>query len=154
MDELKPCTFCGGEARPILYHNKECTWVRHYVQCRRCDAKTSKYMNREGVWRCIDEAPTVDAVELPKGKPGDYLEWDNGAGFKQVYCIGAVMICEDCMRYELADFTPVVNHPNIVRTMSREEAEKELRDRWAREIVKEEPNLTACSAKMDGDGNG
>ena len=47
MAELKPCPFCGGEARHILYHNKECTWVRHYVQCLRCDGKTSKYMNRE-----------------------------------------------------------------------------------------------------------
>lgn len=47
MAKLKPCPFCGGEARPVIYHNKECTWVRYYVQCRCCDVRTSKYMNRE-----------------------------------------------------------------------------------------------------------
>lgn len=97
---------------------------------------------------------TVDAVEMPKGKPGDFLEWDNGTGFKQIYCIHSVMICEDCMRYELANFTPVVNHPNIVRIMSREEAKKEWLERRARERTQEEPTLTACAEKMDGDGNG
>lgn len=77
----------------------------------------------------LADQPTVDAVELPKGKPGDYLEWDNGTGFRQVYNIHAVMICEDCMRYDIEICTPVVNHPGIVRIMSREEAEKEWRDR-------------------------
>ena len=47
MAELKPCPFCGGEARPKLYHNKECTWIRHYVQCERCDVAIPKYLNRE-----------------------------------------------------------------------------------------------------------
>ena len=91
----------------------------------------------------IDEQPTVDAVELPKGKPGDYLEWDNGTGFRQIYHIHSVMICEDCMRYDLEKLAPVVNHPNIVRILSREEAEKEWHERCAREKAQEEPNLTA-----------
>lgn len=91
----------------------------------------------------VENAPTVDAVVLPKGKPGDYLEWDNGAGFKQIYCIGAVMICQDCMRYDLEKFSPVVNHPNIVRIMSREEAEKEWHERCAKDRPKEEPTLIA-----------
>ena len=82
----------------------------------------------------LDAQPIVDAVELPKGKPGDYLEWDNGTGFRQIYYIYAVMICEDCMRYDLEEFTPAVNHKNIVRIMSREEAKVAL-------------------AKMNGDGN-
>jgi hypothetical protein len=93
----------------------------------------------------------VDAVELPKGKPGDYLEWDNGTGFKQIYCISAVMICEDCVRYDLEKFAPEVNHKNIVRIMSREQAVKEYRDRCAREKVQEE--LTMTAERMDGDGN-
>jgi hypothetical protein len=96
----------------------------------------------------VKEAPTVDAVVMPKGKPGDFLEWDNGTGFKQIYCIHSVMICEDCMRYELANFTPVVNHPNIVRILSKEEAEKEWKERCARERAEEEPTLTACAEKM------
>ena len=100
----------------------------------------------------IDNATTVDAVELPKGKPGDYLEWDNGAGFRQIYHIHAVMICEDCMRYDIEICSPVVNHPNIVRILSFEEAEKEWKEMCAKAVPREEPNLTAC-AKMDGDGN-
>lgn len=99
----------------------------------------------------IDEVKGVDAVEMPKGKPGDYLEWDNGTGFKQIYHIHAVMVCEDCMRYDIEICTPVVNHPAIVRIMSREEAEKEWKKRCARERTQEEPTLTA--ENMDGDGN-
>jgi hypothetical protein len=95
----------------------------------------------------IGYAPTVDAVELPKGKPGDYLEWDNGTGFKQIYCISAVMICEDCVRYDLEKFTPEVNHKNIVRIMSREQAVKEYRDRCTRERTEEEPTFTAVKGE-------
>ena len=101
----------------------------------------------------IKNAPTVDAVEMPKGKPGDYLEWDNGAGFRQIYHINAVMICEDCMRYDLEKFAPFVNHPNIVRILSIEEAEQEWKEMCAKAVPREEPTLTACRAKMDGDGD-
>lgn len=93
--------------------------------------------------KLITEAPTVDAVEMPKGKPGDYLEWDNRTGFRQIYHIRAVEICEDCMRYDLEKLSPVVNHPNIVRIMSREEAEKEWREWCTKVRTQEEPTLTA-----------
>lgn len=99
-----------------------------------------------GLFAAADELakiPPVDAVEMPKGRPGDYLEWDNGTGFRQIYHIHSVMICEDCMRYDLEKLAPVVNHPNIVRIMSREEAEKEWRERCEREKSQEEPTLTA-----------
>jgi hypothetical protein len=95
----------------------------------------------------IDKAPTVDAVELPKGKPGGYLEWDNGTGFKKIYYIYAVMICKDCVRYDLEKFTPEVNRKNIVRIMSREQAVKEYRDRCTRERTEEEPTFTAVKGE-------
>ena len=95
-----------------------CTGCDHHngIRCRVCWAD-------DGI-ALFDDAPTVDAVEMPKGKPGDFLEWDNGCGFTQTYHIHAVSVYEDCMRYELEKFAPVVNHPCIVRIMSREEAEK------------------------------
>lgn len=77
----------------------------------------------------IENAPAVDAVVLPEGKPGDYLEWDNGVGHRQIYAIHSVMICKDCIRYELADFAPVVNHEGIVRILSPEETEKLVKER-------------------------
>jgi hypothetical protein len=92
----------------------------------------------------IKDAPAVDAVELPKGRPGDYLEWDNGAGHRQIYGICSVMICEDCMRYELASFAPVVGHPGIVRIISREEAEKLVKERMEKEAC------VTVEAKMEG----
>lgn len=98
----------------------------------------------------VDEEPTVDAVELPKGKPGDYLEWDNGTGFKQVYAINAVMICEDCIRYDLEKFAPVINHPGIVRFLTLEEAEREWKE-MCEKLRAEEQTFTA---KKDGVGNG
>ncbi len=110
-----------------------------------------------GLFAAADEIAklhAVDAVELPKGKPGDFLEWDNGTGFKQIYCIAAIMICEDCIRYELANFTPVVNHPNIVRIMSREETEKEWKEKCASERIREEPTLTACVADRERKDDG
>lgn len=81
----------------------------------------------------IEDAPGIDAVELPKGRPGDCLEWDNGTGYRQIYAIHSVMICDDCMRYELAHFAPVVNHKGIVRIMSREEAERIAKERREKE---------------------
>ena len=96
-----------------------------------------------GARKLMEDAPAVDAVEMPKGKPGDYLEWDNGTGFRQIYHIHSIMICEDCMRYDLEKFAPVVSHPCIVRIMSREEAEKEWHERCKKERTKEEATLTA-----------
>lgn len=98
----------------------------------------------------LDEQPTVEAVELPVGKPGDYLEWDNGTGFNQVYAINAVMICDDCIRYDLGKFAPVVNHPGIVRYLTLEEAEREWKE-MCEKLRTEEQTFTA---EMDGDGNG
>ena len=92
----------------------------------------------------VANAPAVDAVVLPKGRPGDYLEWDNGTGHRQVYGISSVMICEGCMRYGLATFAPVVGHPGIVRILSREEAEK-----LAKERMEKEPCVTV-EAKTEG----
>lgn len=100
----------------------------------------------------LDNCPTVDAVILPKGKPGEYLEWNNGAGFKQIYHIHAVMVCEDCVRYDLEKFAPVVNHPCIVRILSREQAEKEYHERCEREKADEEPSLTADYGERRTDG--
>ena len=100
----------------------------------------------------MDAQPTVDAVEMPKGKPGEYLEWDNGTGFRQIYHIHSVMICEHCMRYDLEKFATAVNHPGIVRIMSREEAEKEWHERCERERTQEEPTLTAVYGERKENG--
>lgn len=97
----------------------------------------------------INNAPTVDAVELPKGRPGDYLEWDNGVGHRQIYAILSVMICKDCIRYELADFAPVVNHKGIVRILSPEEIEKLVKERgkaW-KYVWCEDDNKTASGTE-------
>ena len=40
MAELKPCPFCGGEAKLSFYNNAECTYVCHYVRCTKCRATT------------------------------------------------------------------------------------------------------------------
>lgn len=97
--------------------------------CRSCTSKC----NLDDECCCsvdaVEKAPAVDAVELPKGRPGDYLEWDNGVGHRQIYAILSVMICKDCIRYELADFAPVVNHKGIVRILSPEEIEKLVKER-------------------------
>jgi hypothetical protein len=74
--------------------------------------------------RCL--IPSSDVVVLPKGRPGDYIEWDNGTGYRQLYRIHTISICSDCIRYQLSDFAPVVDHKGIKRIMSKEEAVK----RW------------------------
>lgn len=75
----------------------------------------------------LNNIPTVDAVELPKGKPGDYLEWSNGFS-KRIFFIHAIIICADGIRYDLGEFAPFVHSSNIVRIMNREEAAKALED--------------------------
>lgn len=75
----------------------------------------------------IKNAPAVDAVVMPEGKPGDYVEWDNGMGNRRLFRIDYIMICEEGMRYALSAFAPVVNHKNIVRIVRREEVEQKER---------------------------
>lgn len=80
--------------------------------------------------KIVDEMPTANAVELPKGKPGAYLEWDNGTGWTNIYFINSVNIYPDGeLRYDLGKIAPVVDHPNIRRILTRDEAEKELKRR-------------------------
>ena len=45
--ELKPCPFCGGMARAVIYHNREYTRISHYVKCELCDVHTPNYVQRE-----------------------------------------------------------------------------------------------------------
>jgi len=77
----------------------------------------------------IENAPAVAAVVLPIGRPGGYLEWDDGVGHRQIFRIHSIMICEDCMRYELSGFSPVVDHKGIVRILSPEDVETLVKER-------------------------
>ena len=126
---------------------KKCGDCIHADVCE--EAETLVGFNRENTAYCGMFLDSADVVELPKGKPGDCLVWDTGVGIKQVYTIDSIMVCEDCMRYELAKFAPVVNHPNIVGIISREEAEKERHERCAKERTQEEPTLTAAEIDFD-----
>lgn len=84
----------------------------------------------DDIVKSIQNAPAVDAIVLPKGRPGDYLEWETGIiGHTTIQPINAILICEDCVRYDLGVFAPTVDHENIVRIMSREEAKREIERR-------------------------
>lgn len=47
MSDLKPCPFCGGEAHLVIRHNEDLSWVRYYIYCRRCDARSGKHKTAE-----------------------------------------------------------------------------------------------------------
>jgi hypothetical protein len=79
---------------------------------------------REAASYCL---PTANAVELPAGKPGDYVKWKNGVSEK-LYEINSIMTCKEGMRYDLGDLCPFVNHPAILEIMSQEEAERWMND--------------------------
>lgn len=82
----------------------------------------------ENEW--LKTALEAKVAEMPEGKPGDYLELDCGTGWTDIYFIHSVNIYPGGeMRYDLGKFVPIVNHPNIIRIMSRDEAEKELKRR-------------------------
>ena len=69
------------------------------------------------VRKFIENAPTVDAVILPKGKPGDYVLWTNGV-CERLFEIYSIMICKDGIRYDLGDLSPFVNHSHILKIMN------------------------------------
>lgn len=45
MDKLKPCPFCGGEAR--VFEERGLTTTRIYVRCMKCFCNTSAYNSRK-----------------------------------------------------------------------------------------------------------
>lgn len=109
-----------------------------------CRLKSKRTVNPIIDWKTKD---VFDFLEDAK-KPVNPL-------YAEGWCrINAVMICKDCMRYDIEKFAPDVNHPNIVRILSIEEAEQEWKEMCVKALPREEPTLTACCAKMDGDGNG
>ena len=79
MNELKPCPFCGGEAKLHKKGNK------FYVECDGdCWTQTSKYSYQEDAikaWNDLERrkeenAPTVDAVEVVRCKDCKYYFQD------------------------------------------------------------------------------
>lgn len=97
--------------------------LKEYHDSIMCDPEIGKEMKwREAV--CFGNAvnvlvkqPTVDAIAMPKGRPGDYVEWDNGVEpyEPQLFQIMGIYIDSETVRYDLGYFCPTVNHPNIVR---------------------------------------
>lgn len=75
--------------------------------------------------KLIDAYKDGRAPILPKGKVGEYVEWNNGIA-NRIYAIHALLICYDGIRYDLGDFAPFVDHPNIAGILTREEADDAL----------------------------
>lgn len=65
----------------------------------------------------LKKFPVADAIAMPKGRPGDVVEWNNGVEpyEPQYYMIMGIYINGDSVRYDLGSFSPVVDHKNIVR---------------------------------------
>lgn len=77
--------------------------------------------------------PAANVAEMPEGKPGDYVEWDNGTGFRRYIAIDSVVFCWDCVRYQLDELCPVVDHPNIVRIVKSAEMQRMIKEKWEKE---------------------
>ena len=90
-----------------------------------CEATENERIHIDSIIDIIDNAEDVNAMELPEVKPGDFIEWSNGVSTR-LYRIGAIHICKNCVRYDIGDFCPVINHKNIVRIIKPEETEIEV----------------------------
>ena len=47
MNELKPCPFCGGEAKTIISEGGDYTEDLYWIVCKCCEAETSTYYTDE-----------------------------------------------------------------------------------------------------------
>lgn len=71
----------------------------------------------------------IDTDAMPEGRPGYYIEWDIGMGDTRFYRIRGICIYDDYVRYDIGEMLcPVVNHKAIVRILTPEEMEKEVRN--------------------------
>ena len=71
----------------------------------------------------LKEIPAVDAVELPRGKVGEFVMMDNGYG-EETAMIKGIAVTDEGLRYCFRFKSIPVDSPKIMRIMSREETEK------------------------------
>lgn len=53
MAELRKCPFCDGDARIVIHHNEELSWIRYSVECYRCCTQSNKFRmatDAENAW--------------------------------------------------------------------------------------------------------
>ncbi len=97
----------------------------HYDVCVIVEHQTGEDEDYLTEFGCSDFKPKSRFIELPCAV-GDYVEWDNNLGVKTLYRVKGYMCDSVGFRFILDDFSPVVNHENITRILTKEEAEKAL----------------------------
>ena len=67
MDNLKPCPFCGGEARICKYHGQD----KYFVVCELCGASVGNASATrdaaKNAWNTRYEPPTPGGAIVPAG---------------------------------------------------------------------------------------
>lgn len=86
MGELKPCPFCGGEAK--VKFEKDGKWRWFYVQCRSCGVKTEHLWSQKAAvnawndrYEPSNDPLTLDELRQMEGEP----VWVDNCGWKICY---------------------------------------------------------------------
>ena len=105
MGDLKPCPFCGGEAKFICFNDPEDSpyWNGKVIRCGRCGASTAVAfsvkepapVHLEPLWNRRQE-PASDEPSIPDGfyKPGSYTSDPNSSAVSENGVTGGQ--CEGC----------------------------------------------------------
>jgi hypothetical protein len=78
---------------------------------------------------CLTDHLIANGVIVPPCKVGDSIVWDNGASKSEHEVKGFIYNPSNLgLRFIIGNFSPVVDHKNIVGIVPREEAERALRE--------------------------